>query len=158
SDAKGRGPAESPIRRKPALRGPIRYPNRLLPHPSYPTLRPSSDAGRGGSRAAADSLGSSARAGASAITESGAATLNVDMVYLILPAYNEAAVIHDLLLAVVAAMRPAGVSYRVVLVDDGSSDDTVAEAERAVSESGGALPLTVVRHPANRGLGAGVRT
>jgi dolichol-phosphate mannosyltransferase len=45
-----------------------------------------------------------------------------------------------------------------VLVDDGSTDRTVAEAERAAAERGDGLPLTVLRHATNRGLGAGLRT
>ena len=59
-------------------------------------------------------------------------------------------------LAVVA--RGGGPGYHAVLVDDGSTDRTVAEARAAVAESGGQLPLTVLRHETNRGLGAGLRT
>jgi len=80
------------------------------------------------------------------------------MIYVIFPAFNEEKVIRPTLLALVEGMRGRGLAYRAVLVDDGSSDRTVAEAERAVTESGGELPLTVLRHPENRGLGAGLRT
>src|SRR5262245_37492700 len=55
-------------------------------------------------------------------------------------------------------MRGRGLEYRAVLVDDGSTDRTIAEAEAAVKDSGGALPLTVLKHEQNRGLGAGLRT
>ena len=79
------------------------------------------------------------------------------MIFVILPAYNEERVIRPTLLALADAMR-GGAPFRAVLVDDGSNDRTIAEAERAVDESRGALPLTVVRHGENRGLGAGLRT
>ena len=78
-------------------------------------------------------------------------------IYVIFPAYNEEGVIRPTLLALVEAMG-RGADYRAVLVDDGSTDRTVAEAEAAVAQSGGALPLTVLRHGVNRGLGAGLRT
>jgi dolichol-phosphate mannosyltransferase len=79
------------------------------------------------------------------------------LIFVIFPAYNEEKVIRPTLLALAEAMR-GGAPYRAVLVDDGSGDRTVAEAERAVAESAGALPLTVLRHETNRGLGAGLRT
>jgi dolichol-phosphate mannosyltransferase len=79
-------------------------------------------------------------------------------VFVVLPAYNEEAVIRPLLLALDDAMAPSGLSYRAVLIDDGSVDATVREAELAVAETHGRLPLDVIRHAENRGLGAGLRT
>ena len=80
------------------------------------------------------------------------------MIFVIFPAYNEERAIRPTLLALADAMRGRQHEYRAVLVDDGSRDRTVEEAGRAVAESGGALPLTVLRHGVNRGLGAGLRT
>ena len=80
------------------------------------------------------------------------------MIYVIFPAWNEARVIRPTLLALAWAMQGNRLSAHAVLVDDGSTDATVAEAERAVAESGGRLDLTVLRHATNRGLGAGLRT
>ncbi len=80
------------------------------------------------------------------------------MIFVIFPAYNEEKVIRPTLLALVDAMRGRDLPYRAVLVDDGSNDRTIAEAEAAVRDGGGALPLTVLRHEQNRGLGAGLRT
>ena len=77
------------------------------------------------------------------------------MLYVIFPAYNEEAVIAPTLAALADAMGGRG-DYRAVLVDDGSTDRTVAEAERVAAER--SLSLTVLRHEANRGLGAGLRT
>ncbi len=80
------------------------------------------------------------------------------MIFVIFPAYNEERVIRPTLLALAGAMRGREAGYRAVLVDDGSDDRTIAEAEGAVADSGGSLPLTVLRHDRNRGLGAGLRT
>jgi dolichol-phosphate mannosyltransferase len=77
------------------------------------------------------------------------------MLYVIFPAYNEEQVIAPTLAALADTMQGRG-DYRAVLVDDGSTDRTVAEAERVAGER--SLPLTVLRHEANRGLGAGLRT
>lgn len=70
-------------------------------------------------------------------------TLNADA-WLIVPLYNEAAVVRG----VVAAARE--VFPNIVCVDDGSTDESVAEAL-----AGGA---TVVRHPINLGQGAALQT
>jgi dolichol-phosphate mannosyltransferase len=80
------------------------------------------------------------------------------MIYVIFPAYNEEKVIGPVLRALAGVARGGGSDYHAVLVDDGSTDRTIAEAQAAVAESGGRLPLTVLRHEANRGLGAGLRT
>jgi dolichol-phosphate mannosyltransferase len=80
------------------------------------------------------------------------------MIYVIFPAYNEEKVIRPTLLALAQATRGLADEYLAVLVDDGSTDRTLAEADQAVKESGGALRLTVLKHEVNRGLGAGLRT
>jgi dolichol-phosphate mannosyltransferase len=80
------------------------------------------------------------------------------MIYVIFPAWNEERTIRATLLALWRAMPGRESEYRAVLVNDGSTDRTVAEAEAAVRESGGALPLTVIGHETNRGLGAGLCT
>jgi len=71
---------------------------------------------------------------------------------VVLPAYNEAIALPRLLHRLAAAAGPA---LRVFVVDDGSTDGTAAVAERCVCD----LPeLRVVRHGANRGLGAALRS
>src|SRR5262245_16429355 len=80
------------------------------------------------------------------------------MIYVIFPAWNEERVIRPTLLALADAYAGRESEVHAVLVDDGSTDRTVAEAERAVTERGGRLRLTVLRHGTNRGLGAGLRT
>ncbi len=65
-------------------------------------------------------------------------------VFIVVPAYNEASVVHDV-------VRDLRSEYgNVVVVDDGSRDATAAEARR-----GGA---TVLRHLVNRGQGAALQT
>ena len=78
------------------------------------------------------------------------------MIHVIFPAWNEAAVIRPTLLALAKAMEGQAEPYRAVLVDDGSTDRTVAVAEATAAAAG--LRLTVLSHDVNRGLGAGLRT
>jgi dolichol-phosphate mannosyltransferase len=80
------------------------------------------------------------------------------MIYIVLPAYNEDAVIYRTLLGLARSMRQRKVEYRAILVNDGSTDRTTAEAMRAVDESEGALDLTVLEHGRNLGLGGALRT
>ena len=80
------------------------------------------------------------------------------MIWVIFPAYNEEKVIRPTVTALVRGMEGGGLPYRAVLVDDGSRDRTIAEAEGAAADSGGRLALTVLKHETNRGLGAGLRT
>ena len=65
---------------------------------------------------------------------------------VIVPAFNEGAAIAD----VVAALRRDAAWHEVIVVDDGSSDDTGERARQA-----GAI---VVRHPYNKGNGAAVKS
>ncbi len=80
------------------------------------------------------------------------------MIWVIFPAWNEEKVIRPTLLALWQAYRGRNEDYTAVLVDDGSTDRTVAEARAAVAESGGEMKLEVLSHEQNRGLGAGLRT
>ncbi len=66
-------------------------------------------------------------------------------VFVVIAAYHEAAVVGD----VVAGLRAAG-WHDVVVVDDGSSDDTAGAAHGAGAH--------VLVHPLNRGQGAALQT
>jgi dolichol-phosphate mannosyltransferase len=74
--------------------------------------------------------------------------------YVVLPCLNEEVALTDLLPAIQDAFEPAGQPYRVVVVDDGSDDGTVAVAN-AWGRQG---PLTVLSHEKNQGLGAAMQT
>jgi dolichol-phosphate mannosyltransferase len=81
-------------------------------------------------------------------------------VWVLLPAYGEAENLPPLLTDLRETFRrwpsrEAGAPppWRVVVVDDGSTDGS-ADAARSVE----GVPLTVIVHPENRGLGAAMRT
>ena len=77
--------------------------------------------------------------------------------WLALPAYNEERSLPALLercLPLTHALAEEGRSFRVLVVDDGSSDRTI-EAAQAFA---GRLALEVVPHSVNQGLGAALRT
>ncbi|CAN5228124.1 glycosyltransferase [soil metagenome] len=75
------------------------------------------------------------------------------MLSIVLPAYNEAAGLGELLERIGRALGSSA-AYRVVVVDDGSTDGTGTVAEAASSR----LPVVVIRHTANRGYGSAMRT
>lgn len=68
---------------------------------------------------------------------------------ILLPAFNEAATIEDLLRKIAAEAEANGWDYRIIVGNDGSSDGTGDILERMRHE----LPLEVVTHKINRGLG-----
>lgn len=76
------------------------------------------------------------------------------MLSIVLPAYNEAAGLSDLLDRVRAAVHDRMPAYEIVVVDDGSTDATASIAEAAAER----MPLRLVRHPANQGYGRALRT
>ena len=74
----------------------------------------------------------------------------------VLPAYNEAALIADVVAQTAAAMRALGLrDSEIVVVDDGSRDATATLA-RGAAPAG--VPVRVVSHLRNRGYGAALRT
>jgi len=74
-------------------------------------------------------------------------------VWVVLPAFNEEPSLAALFERIEESMDEARLDYRVILVDDGSSDGTVAVAESFADRMG----LHIVRHPENEGLGASIR-
>lgn len=75
------------------------------------------------------------------------------MIYVLLPAYNEEDAIRPLTEKIDAAMSAAGVSYRIVAVNDGSRDKTGAILEELRAR----YPVHVITHKINRGLGETIR-
>src|SRR6516165_4627297 len=73
--------------------------------------------------------------------------------WVVLPAYNEELSLPRLLESISEVMVEAGALYRVIVVDDGSSDSTAAIAEEHAQR----IPLFLERHSVNMGLGATIR-
>lgn len=67
-------------------------------------------------------------------------------VWIVIPAYNEAQILGQVL----GELLDCNPSYNVVVVDDGSSDETAAVA--------GTFPVHVLSHPINVGQGAALAT
>jgi dolichol-phosphate mannosyltransferase len=72
-----------------------------------------------------------------------------------MPAYNEAAGIGVLLDRAAPVLQNEGLTWSIVVVDDGSKDDTAARV-RAAAE--GQPSIHLVRHEVNRGLGPAIVT
>lgn len=86
------------------------------------------------------------------------------MIFVALPAYNEGEGIATLLRDITRTAREfmPGLDLTVVVVDDGSSDNTAeaAEAEfgRLEAEGQGRVRFLLLRHPQNKGLAEAVKT
>ena len=73
---------------------------------------------------------------------------------MVIPAYDEARRLPPTLARIRAYLDAGPDTYEVLVVDDGSRDDTVAAAEQAAREW---PQLEVLRLPSNQGKGAAVR-
>ncbi len=74
---------------------------------------------------------------------------------ILVPVYNERAVVERSLSLVLAAPLPEEMDRELIIVDDCSTDGTLAILERISAADDRIL---LVRHPVNRGKGAAVRT
>jgi dolichol-phosphate mannosyltransferase len=74
------------------------------------------------------------------------------MISIVLPTYNEACSIQEVLRRASEALREAGEDHELIVVDDSSPDRTADLAEALASE----LPVRVLRRPGRQGLATAV--
>lgn len=75
--------------------------------------------------------------------------INLVKLFIVIPAFNESAVIYKILKSLPRKIN--GISdLNIIVIDDGSSDNTYNEASRA--------KVPIVKHTINRGVGAATKT
>ncbi len=74
------------------------------------------------------------------------------MISVVIPTYNEVAVIEETLQRAAAALRSLGEDFELLVVDDASADGTAERVESLAHE----LPLRVLRRPGRLGLATAV--
>ena len=77
------------------------------------------------------------------------------MIHVVVPLFNEAGNVDPLIAQLRERIEPFGVPYRIVAVDDGSTDGTADLCRRAAAAG---APVSVVAHESNLGPGAAFRT
>lgn len=76
------------------------------------------------------------------------------MIYVLLPAYNEENALPKIFATLEKVVAESSEEMRIVVVNDGSSDSTL-DIARSFEDK---LPLTVLDHEVNKGLGVAMRT
>lgn len=85
-----------------------------------------------------------------------ASTLPTDhFLSLVLPAHNEEGNLEWVVREALAALPQAFRTSEIIVVDDGSTDETPAITARLAAEN---LRVRIIRHPQNHGYGAALRT
>jgi dolichol-phosphate mannosyltransferase len=87
----------------------------------------------------------------SALEVSGAGRVTRPRIFAVLPAFNEGAALTDLVRLFTEAVGTG--PLQVIVVDDGSTDDSMALLEEAQIAG-----TDIIRHPRNKGLGEAVKT
>ena len=76
------------------------------------------------------------------------------MIHLLLPAYNEEEAIGKLMESVVTLKKSSGLSLSVLVVDDGSTDNTTRVIENFKKD----ISIEVISHEKNKGLGEALKS
>jgi dolichol-phosphate mannosyltransferase len=75
------------------------------------------------------------------------------MIYIVLPAYNEGAIIGKLVVDIAETMDEFNFAYKIVIVDDGSTDNTRSIIDASDEKDN----ILYFAHEKNQGLGATIR-
>ncbi len=76
---------------------------------------------------------------------------------IVIPAYNERTRLGAPLKTIIEYTQASVMSIEIIVVDDGSSDDTADMAKRTFTENPG-VPSNVIRYDENRGKGFAIKT
>jgi len=79
-----------------------------------------------------------------------ALTLTQPALSVVVPAYNEENAVADQIKSIHRVLTDHDIPYEIIVVDDGSADNTAQEAESAGAR--------IIHHPRNRGYGASLKT
>lgn len=80
--------------------------------------------------------------------------LHKEMLSLVMPAYNEGTHIYDNLLRTSRTLAVFASNYEIIIVDDGSTDNTCSEARHAASDD---EHIKVISYTPNKGKGGAIR-
>lgn len=80
---------------------------------------------------------------------------DVPLLSVVIPAFNESGVLAETLRSVIAHCDQRGFVYELIVIDDGSTDDTAAIASTFAEKH---RRVRLLQHPQNRGKGAAVKT
>jgi glycosyltransferase involved in cell wall biosynthesis len=83
-------------------------------------------------------------------------TIRPTKLSIVIPVYNEAATIHEIIDRVVLASIPQGMTREIICVNDCSKDDTAAALDRLPPKYPD-VPFQIFHKPVNEGKGAAVR-
>ncbi len=81
----------------------------------------------------------------------------IPAISIVIPAYEEQARVGDSIRQILAYVKGQKLSAELIVVDDGSKDNTAGIAESAASDYSD-LPTEVIRYETNRGKGFAVKT
>ncbi len=75
------------------------------------------------------------------------------MIIMLIPAYNEAHSLPSLFPKIEAALKELGVAYKLIVCNDGSTDNT----GELLTQYAQSMPIEIITHKMNRGLGETIR-
>lgn len=81
--------------------------------------------------------------------------VKVDSLSVFFPAYNEEKNIKNTVLNAVKVLDSLGINYEILVIDDGSKDQTTAVVENLTHNN---QKIKLIKHPKNYGYGAALKT